>query len=49
MGCITEKQHKELISILTELITTIELMETEYKDYLLFQNKRVACVLEKSY
>ena len=42
MVCITEKQHKELISILTELITTIELMETEYKDYLLFQNKREA-------
>ena len=38
MNIIDKKSHNELINILNELITTIELMRTEKKDYLLNQN-----------
>ena len=36
---INEKNHKELIEILTELIETIKLMKNVEKDYLLIQNE----------
>ena len=39
MNIIDKKSHNELINILNELITTIELMRTEKKDYLLNQNQ----------
>ena len=42
MDNITERRHRELISILSELITTIELMEKDHKEYLLTQNKNEA-------
>lgn len=42
MDNITERRHRELISILSELITTIELMEKDHKEYLLMQNKNEA-------
>lgn len=37
-----EKSHKELVTILSELIETIELMMQNEKDYLLVQNKNEA-------
>ena len=37
-----EKSHKELVTILSELIKTIELMMQNEKDYLLVQNKNEA-------
>lgn len=42
MNIIDKKSHNELINILNELITTIELMRTEKKDYLLNQNQEEA-------
>ncbi len=42
MNIIDKKSHNELIRILNELITTIELMRTEKKDYLLDQNQEEA-------
>ncbi len=39
MNTINEKNHKELIEILTELIETIKLMKNVEKDYLLIQNE----------
>lgn len=42
MNDIDKTNHKELIDILNELIITIELMRTEKKDYLLFQNEEEA-------
>lgn len=42
MNKIEEKKHKELVTILSELIETIELMMHEEKDYLLVQNKNEA-------
>ena len=42
MNRIEEKSHKELVTILSELIKTIELMMQNEKDYLLVQNKNEA-------
>ena len=42
MNRIEEKRHKELVTILSELIETIELMMQNEKDYLLVQNKNEA-------
>ena len=42
MNIIDKKSHNELRNILNELITTIELMRTEKKDYLLNQNQEEA-------
>ena len=42
MNRIEEKSHKELVTILSELIETIELMMQNEKDYLLVQNKNEA-------
>lgn len=42
MNCITKQQHDELISIIEELIETIEMIQAEKKDYLLSQNKEEA-------
>ena len=42
MNRIEEKSHKELVTILSELIETIELMMQNERDYLLVQNKNEA-------
>lgn len=40
MNNINKTQHDELISILDELIKTLEQMKEKIKDYALFQNER---------
>ena len=42
MSNINKTQHDELISILDELIKTLEQMKEKIKDYTLFQNEREA-------
>ena len=42
MNCIIKQQHDELISILEELIETIEMIQSKEKDYLLNLNKEEA-------
>lgn len=42
MNKIEEKKHRELVTILSELIETIVLMKEKEKDYLLIQNENEA-------
>ena len=42
MNIIEKESHNELINVLNELVSIIEIMRTEKKDYLLKQNQEEA-------